>query len=115
MPDLSTSENSSKAQTGSEVSAPIRIPIKGPLTVYTAEGIRDTILGQIHSKEGLIVDLAEVDSCDCAGLQLLCATHKSGCMNGQSIRLVNLSKPIIKAADELGLDLREYSDFQFQL
>jgi len=93
----------------------MRIPIKGPLTVYTVEGIRDMILGQIQSKQDVVVDLAEVDSCDCAGLQLLCAAHKSTCVNGKSIHLVNLSKPIVEMAKELGLDLREYSDSQFQL
>jgi phospholipid transport system transporter-binding protein len=86
------------------------ITVSGPMTVYTVETLRDQFLERLNAGEKLTVDLAGVDACDCAGLQLLCAAHKSVNQSGKGMSLLQVSQAILDAARDAGLDVGEFLD-----
>lgn len=82
--------------------------IEGPLTVYTVEAQRTQLLEQLAAP-GLVLNLEAVDACDCAGLQLLCATVKSARERGLRLEVTSLPPAVVAAAEGIGLDLAEFS------
>lgn len=79
--------------------------LEGPLTIYTVEAIRAQMVERLPQPDGLTLDLGAVDSCDCAGLQLLCSAHKSAIGSGSRFQISQFSPAIVKAAEGIGLSL----------
>lgn len=84
--------------------------LEGALTLYTFENLRPQMLDRLSRRTGQAWDLAQVDSCDCAGLQLLCSARKSATTSEISLQIVNPSPAVVSAAEGLGLDLREITN-----
>lgn len=83
--------------------------VEGPLTVYTVADARDILLEQLRMARELELNLAAVVACDCAGLQMLCAAHKSARQAGKVLRVVNCSPAVASAALEIGLAPEEFA------
>jgi anti-anti-sigma factor len=79
--------------------------IIGPLTVNTAEELRGRLLTYLRQTKTAVIDLAAVDTCDCAGLQLLLAAHKSATAAGGSLQVRDLALPVLDLAKRIGLNL----------
>jgi anti-anti-sigma regulatory factor len=76
----------------------------GPsLTLYTAEEVRVRLMDLLQLPGDLVLDLSQVEKCDCAGLQLLCSAQKSAVMSGRHIRIIYCSQAILAAAEAIGL------------
>lgn len=52
------------------------LSLSGELTIYTAAGIKDTLVDRLAANEQLDIDLSEVSELDCAGVQLLLMLHQ---------------------------------------
>ncbi len=79
--------------------------IIGPLTVNTAEELRLRLLDYLRQSKQAVVDLAAVDTCDCAGLQLLIAAQKSAAAMGGSLQVRDIALPVSDTATRIGLNL----------
>lgn len=79
--------------------------LEGALTIYTVETLRTQMIERLSKPGGLNLDLSAVDSCDCAGLQLLCSARKHPLAPGASFQVDNFSPAIVTAAEGIGLDL----------
>ncbi len=84
--------------------------LEGALTLYTVETLRPQMMDRLSHRDGFEWDLARVDSCDCAGLQLLCSARKSAVAAEISLKIINPSPAIVTAAEGLGLDLAEITN-----
>lgn len=81
--------------------------LEGPLTLYTVEALRPQMSQRLTGQQHANWDLGSVDSCDCAGLQLLCSARKSAAASGVQLQIENLSPAIAAAAAGIGLELSE--------
>jgi anti-anti-sigma regulatory factor len=79
----------------------------GALTLYTVETVYRECMGRLSTVPDLTLDLSGVDSCDCAGLQFLCAAKKGLSTAPGKVRVENLSEAITAAAEGIGLPLSE--------
>jgi anti-anti-sigma regulatory factor len=80
--------------------------LDGELTVWRAAEIRDAlaaILAAPGAPSGdVAVDLGGVGAADAAGLQLLCAAHRTAAAQGKTLR-VRLGPEVARAAERAGL------------
>lgn len=55
------------------------------MSINTAPGTRTSLLAALQAEEALVLDGAAVTTVDLAGLQLLCAAHRSAAQAGKSV------------------------------
>ncbi|MDX2110203.1 MAG: STAS domain-containing protein [Verrucomicrobiota bacterium] len=84
--------------------------IETPLTIYTAGILQPLMLDRIAGPDGLVMDLHGVESCDAAGLQLLCAARKSALIAGRHFQITALSPALVAAMEDIGLDPVELAE-----
>jgi anti-anti-sigma regulatory factor len=53
------------------------VVVNGEMTIQNAGEIRNVLLGAFSDGEGLCLEMGKVTEIDLAGLQLLCAAHKT--------------------------------------
>lgn len=75
-----------------------RLRLHCSLTIYQAAQLWSELKGTLGRVRE--IDLAEVDECDTAGVQLLLMLKRAAAEQGRSLQLVNHSKAVI---DVLGL------------
>jgi anti-anti-sigma factor len=61
------------------------IVLCGELTVQQVHEVKDMFLAQLSPERSLHLDLAQVNSIDVAGLQLLCSAHRTAQTRGGDI------------------------------
>ncbi|GAM11616.1 STAS domain protein [Geobacter sp. OR-1] len=66
--------------------------LSGSMTIHNAVEIRDALLEAFKEATKLTCDLEKVSDIDLAGLQLLCATHRSSCVSGKQFDVVGLDR-----------------------
>jgi anti-anti-sigma regulatory factor len=77
-------------------------------TIEEAGRIRALLMEQLAEKNGLVLNLSNVDEVDLSFLQLLCAAHKSASNAGKTFALEGaLSEPLIRKAQEAGFACRK--------
>ncbi len=74
-----------------------KVRIDGEMTIYTAAEYRQTLLEQCHSREGMELDLGEVNEIDTSGLQLLVALKKHLSDTESGLQLTSSSEVVQKA------------------
>jgi len=84
-----------------------RVRITGEITVQNATEVHHRFAGAVERAGDLLVDLSQVESCDTAGLQLICSLRKAAIASGCHLRLESLSSAIRDAAGGIGLPLAE--------
>ena len=72
----------------------------GDLDIYNVEATRERLLDHLADKAGLELDLAGVETCDAAGLQLLVSARRSAVAGGKLFRILNPA-PAVKQCGEL--------------
>jgi anti-anti-sigma factor len=65
----------------------IRIRVEGALTIEQAGQLKDALLEALQEGKGIEVDLSSVRALDLAGMQLLCAAHRSAMAGGTVFRV----------------------------
>ncbi len=81
------------------------LKITGPLTVYEAAEASEAMLACFEEENGLILDLTDVQDCDTAGVQLLCAARKTAQNAGKPFAVTGASGPVKTAVTGVGLAL----------
>lgn len=79
------------------------------LDLAHASAVRDELLARLATGS-TVLDLADVASCDLAGLQLLWAARASAQAHGRGFAVTNPSPATLAAAAAFGLDLNELQD-----
>lgn len=57
----------------------------------------------------LVLDLTQVETCDTAGLQLICSLRKTAALRGVRIRIAAMSPAIEATATAVGLAIQEFT------
>ncbi|MBT0662676.1 STAS domain-containing protein [Geobacter pelophilus] len=68
------------------------VHLSGSMTIHYAVEIKDALLTAFNDSSKLTCNLTQVSDIDLAGLQLLCATHKSSCASGRKFEVVGLER-----------------------
>lgn len=79
------------------------VKIAEDLTVENSARIRADFMGLLDRSLPVVLDLSEVQRADLAGLQLLCALHRSSCHRGEPIELGSFSPALQEALEEAAL------------
>jgi ABC-type transporter Mla MlaB component len=77
--------------------------VTGPVTLYEASAVRETLRMALAEGTPLRIDLGDSGPWDIAGLQLLISCVKSGRERGQEVRIVNVPPPCADLAGRYGL------------
>jgi anti-sigma B factor antagonist len=87
------------------------IKIEGPLTIYEVSKLRDKLINCLETLDKIALDLSIVTDCDAAGVQLLCAAHKTAGHKGQRILIEKASVPVVDALNDAGINSDDILDF----
>lgn len=79
------------------------VSLSGPVTLYEAGEVRDTLVAALDEGKDLRVDLEASGPWDVAGLQLLVATAASGRKAGRSVRFSRVPGVCREVAERSGL------------
>jgi anti-anti-sigma factor len=83
------------------------LKIAGSLDVSTAGTLCDSLRDCLGWQAELSLDLSNVDSCDAAVLQLLCAARKTAAQLHKPFRVVSWSPAVLETCAALGIALEE--------
>jgi len=67
------------------------LTMAGNMTIHFAGEIKESLLGAFNESSKLTCNLSGVSEIDLAGLQLLCAAHKSSCNAGKPFEVIGLN------------------------
>jgi anti-anti-sigma regulatory factor len=81
--------------------------LSGQLTVQEAGWLRGVLLNPLERLDRIEIDLSQATGIDLAGLQLLCAAHKSAMAQGKKIVLLGVPEPVAQAARGAGFSRLE--------
>ena len=79
------------------------VKIDGELSIRNADELHKIFAGTLDPGLDVVVDFAEVQTCDTAALQLICSLHKTAVQRGQRFQIAALSPAIEATAAALGL------------
>ena len=79
------------------------IRLVGTLHIYRAEAAREALLDRLAHGRPLVLDLAGLDACDAAGLQLLLATRQSALRTGKPFAIRATAPAVEECARQLGV------------
>jgi len=77
----------------------------GTLDIYAAGEARESLLAYLAEEAQPVLNLAEVDGCDAAGAQLLCAAVKTAALAGHPLTFAAVSPAVLEGLTGLGLAL----------
>jgi ABC-type transporter Mla MlaB component len=86
-----------------EPTEPKTVFLTGPITVYEASAIRETLRSALLEGKQLRIDLADSGPWDLAGIQLLISCAKTARTRDQVVRLVNTPNGCADIAERSGL------------
>ncbi len=81
--------------------------IAGELSIRSAAQLHKDLAGALDRGPEVVLDLAQVSSCDTAALQLLFSLVRTANLRGKQARIAALSLAVEEAAAALGLPLTE--------
>ena len=79
------------------------LQLKGNLTIYEVQSIREELLAALGKKESITIDLQQVEEWDVAGLQLLASMAKSAADAGVSLCFASPPQQLSDSLPLLGL------------
>jgi anti-anti-sigma regulatory factor len=74
----------------------LTVTMAGNMTIYFAAEMKETLLTAFTESSKLTCNIENVPEIDLAGLQLLCAAHKSSCAAGKTFGIVGLNSESIR-------------------
>ncbi len=86
------------------------LKIAGALDIGEAEELHRILRDFVCGESGAVVDLAEVEACDTAALQLLYSARKTAARASRKLQFVGLSAAVRNTAAELGLSLAGWGE-----
>ncbi len=80
-----------------------RVRISGALSIWEAAAVWGGIHPLLQAPGPLEIDLTAVESCDGAGIQILCQIQKALARRGEACRISGISDPVREAMRLSGL------------
>lgn len=80
------------------------VTASGDLDMATAPAMRDELDKALDARTRVVVDMAEVSFCDCAGASALVRAHYRTRRAGGELLVVSAAKPVLKLLQLTGLD-----------
>lgn len=90
-------------------SGEVTVKVGGEWSIRNADDLRGIFAESLGRSRDLIVDIAEVLTCDTAVLQLIWSLHKTAVRHGRRVRIVGHSAAVESAVAALGLPVREFA------
>ncbi len=84
--------------------------VRGALSIWEAADTWRTLLPLLSSPDPMTVDLSEVESCDGAGLQIICQIVRAAGLPDAAITLGPPSPPVTAALVRAGLVLEPFAN-----
>jgi anti-anti-sigma factor len=84
--------------------------LQGDLHISDGEELRSALLSELSTAPVLTLDLADVERCDAASLQVMCSLKKSAEREGKGLRVVSASAAIQDAGEILGLSMDDFTN-----
>ena len=81
--------------------------LHGELTVQEAGRVRIELLDSLARADRVEIDLSSVTAADIAGLQLLCAAHKTAAARGKTVLLLRMPASVEEAVAVAGFGRHE--------
>ena len=81
-----------------------RLALSGELAIYDAAELKQQLLGYLHQSQHLQINLAEVDSLDCAGFQLLYLLKREAQVAGKKLSLIAHSAATLEVLELLNME-----------
>ncbi len=78
--------------------------LEGALTIYRAQELKEQLLGALHDKPELQLDLSQVTEMDSSGLQLLYLAKREATRANQALRIVAHSDAVREVIDLCNLN-----------
>jgi len=75
----------------------------GSFTIRNAGELMEVLAGSLRQSGDIVADFSEVQECDTASLQLLCAWSRTAAERGRRVRVAAFSPAIESTAAALGL------------
>jgi anti-anti-sigma factor len=72
------------------------LKMAGDMTIHYAVEMKEALLSAFNESSKLICNIENVPEIDLAGLQLLCAAHKSSCTAGKTFEVAGLENENIR-------------------
>ena len=80
------------------------------LTIYQVASLRDELISELEKNERLVLPLDEVETCDAAGIQLLCSARKTADAAGKFVGICMPSSAVLDVIKELGSNVEDLLD-----
>lgn len=81
----------------------ILMKVRGELTIYETPDIRKALVEAFENAAGVDLDLEEIDTCDAAGLQLLCAARITAEEENKHLRITQASSHLLMGLERAGM------------
>lgn len=82
----------------------VRLALSGDLVISELEPVQARMLDALANHDGIELDLADVNSCDTAGLQFLYATARQSQADGRRLQIAATSSAVDDAIRMLNLE-----------
>ncbi len=91
-------------------SADGQLKLAGPLDIYSAASLRESLQDALRSSGPIRLDLADVTGGDVIGLQLLFSGHKTAAAAGREFVVTALPPCLMETGASLGLSLDAFAN-----
>ncbi len=81
------------------------IMIDGSLTIYEVSELQTKLLEYLKSDNKFLVNLSKVESCDSAGVQLICSFVKEIELQGGTASLEGYSETVLTMFNKIGVNI----------
>jgi len=81
------------------------IMIDGAITIYEVSELQVELLEYLKKDKNILLDLSKVESCDSAGVQLICSFVKEVELQGGTIVLEAYSDAVLNICNKIGIDI----------
>lgn len=85
----------------------IYLKVEGELSIYEVGAFHEQLATCLENVRPLEIDLEGITGCDTAGLQLLCAAHKSAMKSNVRFQMVGAPQTVMETARSLGLNPKD--------
>lgn len=83
------------------------LQISGVLEIRNADELHKALREFVENEACPVIDVASVEGCDAAALQLFCSARKTAAARGKVFRLTGVPEVIQEAAASLGIAIEE--------
>ncbi len=87
-----------------------RLKIDGEMTIEAAASLHKSLVVYFDGYDDLILELAHVEKCDAAGVQLILSARKTAALMNKTFTVANVSLAVIEGFARSGLQPENHLD-----